>query len=55
VRQSEHGNSEKATKATEPNYRDQLRRPITEASGILFEDITMVGELEQFLLAAWRI
>jgi predicted O-linked N-acetylglucosamine transferase (SPINDLY family) len=37
---------------TEPDYREQLRRRIREASGVLFDDVAVVGELEQFLLAA---
>jgi predicted O-linked N-acetylglucosamine transferase (SPINDLY family) len=38
----------------EPDYREQLRRRITEASSVLFEDVTVVREVEQFLLSAVR-
>jgi hypothetical protein len=36
----------------EPDFRAEIERRITEASGVLFKDIGVVGELEQFLLAA---
>src|SRR5262249_60044681 len=37
---------------TEPDYRDQLRRRIAEASGVLFEDVAIVREVEGALRAA---
>jgi predicted O-linked N-acetylglucosamine transferase (SPINDLY family) len=37
---------------TEPDYRAEMRRRITEASSVLFADVPVVREVEGFLRSA---
>jgi predicted O-linked N-acetylglucosamine transferase (SPINDLY family) len=37
---------------TEPDYREPMRRRTLEMSGVLYEDVAVVREVERMLLAA---